>query len=401
MTILRQTIILNTLADNAADAFVDANGNLQITGAAYGAPKATSCSLSRQNAVSESLGIVTTTFTAVSGATYVLKVFGGNAIQGGYNSAVKTYTYTATSSDTATTIGDVFRAFINADVNILNIVATGTATLICTAKTGFAEIFVTTTTANTSIVVTNAGVPSVGQGTVLASDLNFASSTTYGTFTAGATYTRWTISWSTPNTIAAPSSNSIANNEYVLFINNAGTASGSTAYTICYSDINSIYGTLTALQSGYRAIPLGLTGTPSAGSLTAGVQTVTSATLSVDNVVAGDYLIGASTSSAATSTISGTTLSAGTVTGSLAVGQILTGTGVAAGTTIVAQLTGTAGATGTYTVNIAQTVASTTITASGVASQVNSVVSNTTFVSTAAVVLAGVVKLFKWRNLPR
>jgi hypothetical protein len=265
MTILRQTIILNTLADNAADAFVDASGNLQITGAAYGAPKATSCSLTRQNAVSETLGVVTTTFTAVSGATYVLKVFGGNAIQGGYNPSVKTYTYTATSTDTATTIGDVFRAFINADVNILNIVATGTTTLICTAKTGFAEIFCTTTTANTVIVQTTAGVPSIGQGTVLATDPSFLTSSTYGTFTAGATYTRWTISWSTPNTKAAPSSNSIANNEYVLFINNVPTSNGAAnlAAVNLAAIQNTSYGTLTLLQAGYRAIVT--TATPTIG----------------------------------------------------------------------------------------------------------------------------------------
>lgn len=269
MTILRQTIILNTLADNAADAFVDANGNLQITGAAYGAPKAGACVLSRQNAVSETLGVVTTTFTAVSGATYVLKVFGGNAIQGGYNASVKTYTYTATSTDTATTIGDVFRAFINADVNILNIVATGTTTLICTAKTGFAEIFCTTTTANTSIVQTTAGVPSVGQGTVLASDPSFLTSSTYGTFNAGATYTRFNISWATSNTIAAPSTSTIANNEYVVFINNGATVVSPNVNTPT-ANLNAIIGhiatvvspltiadnfaTLVALQNGYRAI---------------------------------------------------------------------------------------------------------------------------------------------------
>lgn len=319
MTILRQTIILNTLADNAADAFVDANGNLQITGAAYGAPKAGACVLSRQNAVLESLGIVTTTFTAVSGATYVLKVFGGNAIQGGYNASVKTYTYTATSTDTATTIGDVFRAFINADVNILNIVATGTTTLICTAKTGFAEIFCTTTTANTSIVQTNAGVPSVGQGTVLATDPSFLTSSTYGTFTAGATYTRWNIGWSTLNTIAAPSSNSTANNEYVVFINNAATSSGSNTAAMNlafiqgsdYTYVGSIggatisngticNGTLTALQAGLRAI------ITSPATTTAAV-TVTTGAIALAGGAATFTTLGASIGDVLYVSVSGTT----------------------------------------------------------------------------------------------
>ena len=52
-------------------------------------------------------------------------------------------------------------------------------------------------------------------------------------------------------------------------------------------------------------------------------------------------------------------------TGTLRIGQVLSGTGIAAGTVITAQLTGTAGGIGTYSVaGAAQLVASTTITAS-------------------------------------
>lgn len=49
--------------------------------------------------------------------------------------------------------------------------------------------------------------------------------------------------------------------------------------------------------------------------------------------------------------------------GTLVVGAVLTGTGVTTGTRIVAQLTGTAGGIGTYSVDVPQTAASTTITA--------------------------------------
>lgn len=49
--------------------------------------------------------------------------------------------------------------------------------------------------------------------------------------------------------------------------------------------------------------------------------------------------------------------------GALVVGATISGTGVTTGTTIVAQLTGTAGGIGMYQVSIEQTVASTTITA--------------------------------------
>lgn len=64
-----------------------------------------------------------------------------------------------------------------------------------------------------------------------------------------------------------------------------------------------------------------------------------------------------------TGAIAGTTLTVSAVgSGTLVVGQQITGTGVAAGTYIIALGTGTGG-TGTYTVSSSQTVSSTTITA--------------------------------------
>jgi hypothetical protein len=67
-----------------------------------------------------------------------------------------------------------------------------------------------------------------------------------------------------------------------------------------------------------------------------------------------------------TGSISGTTLTVSAVgTGALAPGQTLAGTGVDPATVIVSQLTGTTGSTGTYSLSVSQTVASTTITSSG------------------------------------
>ena len=69
------------------------------------------------------------------------------------------------------------------------------------------------------------------------------------------------------------------------------------------------------------------------------------------------------TNGVVTGSIATTTLTVTAVTsGSLAVGDVISGTGVTIGTTITAFLTGTGG-TGTYTVSVSQTVASTTITA--------------------------------------
>lgn len=67
--------------------------------------------------------------------------------------------------------------------------------------------------------------------------------------------------------------------------------------------------------------------------------------------------------SSGTSTITGTTFSAvGAVTGTFYPGMTLAGTGVAPGTMILSQLTGTTGGIGTYQVSVSQTVTSTTIT---------------------------------------
>jgi hypothetical protein len=66
-----------------------------------------------------------------------------------------------------------------------------------------------------------------------------------------------------------------------------------------------------------------------------------------------------------TGAISGTTLTVSAVTsGTLYVGQVIAGSGVTVGTTITALVSGTGG-TGTYTVSVSQTAASTTITATG------------------------------------
>ena len=55
-------------------------------------------------------------------------------------------------------------------------------------------------------------------------------------------------------------------------------------------------------------------------------------------------------------------LTASSVTGTIVVGSTLSGTGVPTGQSIVAQLTGTAGGAGTYSVSIPSSTASTTIT---------------------------------------
>ena len=92
--------------------------------------------------------------------------------------------------------------------------------------------------------------------------------------------------------------------------------------------------------------------------------------IKVDNYGQGDAAaytaygyVNSTFSATVTGSISGTTLTVTAVSSNyLAPGMIISGTGVTAGTTITAILTGTGGI-GTYTVSASQTVASTTITA--------------------------------------
>lgn len=96
------------------------------------------------------------------------------------------------------------------------------------------------------------------------------------------------------------------------------------------------------------------TGTGGIGTYTISPsQTVSSMTISAFNVIPSSQFTGA---------ISTTTLTVTAVAaGSIRIGTTISGTGVTPGTVITQQNTGTAGGTGTYTVNISQTVASTAI----------------------------------------
>ena len=100
---------------------------------------------------------------------------------------------------------------------------------------------------------------------------------------------------------------------------------------------------------------------------------------SVTGSIAANVVTASGASNSATGSIAGQVLTvsaigAGTVLG---VGQSVSGTGVDPGTTILSQLTGTLGSTGTYQVSISQTVASTALTMSGGGLTVSAVTTGT------------------------
>lgn len=90
------------------------------------------------------------------------------------------------------------------------------------------------------------------------------------------------------------------------------------------------------------------------------------AAISALTIAANTLNVSAVAVNAFTGSIAGTVLTVSAITtGGLYAGQVLTGTGIDPNTTVLAQLTGTAGSTGTYSVSISQTVPSTAITGSG------------------------------------
>lgn len=105
------------------------------------------------------------------------------------------------------------------------------------------------------------------------------------------------------------------------------------------------------------------------GAQTVGGSLTVTGALNVSGGVTGSITSGTAISTATTSftaSISGTTMTVTAVaSGTVDIGKIITGTGVTAGTSILAQLTGSPGSIGTYTVSVSQTVASTTITVVG------------------------------------
>lgn len=133
-----------------------------------------------------------------------------------------------------------------------------------------------------------------------------------------------------------------------FFVTNNGSTTSAIGNT-CYANYSNGLATFAAANSP-----------PAAATVSS--MTVTANTLNVSSVAVNAF-------TAAIAAPVGTALSVMNVsaitTGGLFPGMVITGTNVEPGTTVVAQLTGTAGSTGTYSVSIDQTVASEAMTGSG------------------------------------
>lgn len=141
------------------------------------------------------------------------------------------------------------------------------------------------------------------------------------------------------------------------------SATGSTIAPATFSvtgSVNDDVLTVTAVGSGTVYPGSTISGT----GIAAGTQVVSQLTGTAGGV--GTYLLSVGGQSAASTTVSGTygLLTIGTATGTFVVGDLLTGSGVAAGSYITANISGAGGTGGTMVVNNNTNVGSTTITAS-------------------------------------
>jgi len=112
-----------------------------------------------------------------------------------------------------------------------------------------------------------------------------------------------------------------------------------------------------ANNSTGAAASFAATGTPPTGGTGSASSIAPVSAVSVTGSIATSAVYPATAPSVLTVTVVGS--------GTVVPGLTLSGTGVATGTLVVAQLSGTTGGVGTYSVNIPQTVASTTITGAG------------------------------------
>ena len=283
--------------------------------------------ISVENTVNAGSFIVGNTYVIATVGTTDFTLIGASA-----NTVGVRFTATGVGSGTGTATTFTGRA-----VNVTGTVAVVNGGTGNTSLTQNAVVIGNGTSATTSVS------PSTN-GNVLKSTAG--ASVTAGSFVVGTEYSIASFGTTNFNLIGAPFSAVVTgsvNTDAVAVV--TGSISGTTL-------------TVSAVTSGALAVGNGISGT----GITAGT-TITA--LGTGSGGTGTYTVSASQTVASTTVTarSPTTLTVSAVTsGTLAVGELISGTGVTAGTTITEILTGTGGV-GTYTISTSQTVASTTVSA--------------------------------------
>ena len=223
----------------------------------------------------------------------------------------------AATSASATTISNQARAIINADTD-LSVIASGTATIVLTAKVS-QPFFVVggllanidsyssagATTIATNLSAANGTAGRAVRGSVAYLQNKYAYSANGNTLTQselalltpGFFYTEVVINYITTTPSGSGAfKGEISTLEAVVLVRANSDGSSSVFTTTNYADLLGSYGTVTGLAAGYRVTGAALTSAITAGALnsTTQVQTVTGALATVD-VVGGDYLVSVST----------------------------------------------------------------------------------------------------------
>ena len=152
--------------------------------------------------------------------------------------------------------------------------------------------------------------------------------------------------------------------QYPIVATAAYLRSGNVGSLLPLASLELLSGSLSIVMDGYTqsAASIDLSTATSYTAAAALIQTGLTAAEPTEASVTGSI---AAESASVTGSISADILTVTVVgSGSLVPGAIITGTGIASGTQITAQLSGTAGGIGTYAVSIEQNIASETITAS-------------------------------------
>ena len=322
--------VLNSVKDNAADFFVDADGFLNITGCPK--VKAKTAKVNTIAIVNPTPAVYTVTFGGVSNYTYNFRVTGYDASN---NLITLPFSYTtAATGVTPTTVATAIASLISKSaIGAKFASVVGGATLVLTGTAINPLISFENYNSDTSIVIS-----AVGSGTTLGVEAQGYGAdllVTYSGFINGSSivptnyYTQHEITLTPDVMFGGQAITEWGSTTYIVLVNASAVTGGVNNALGNISLINDAsYGTVALLKAGYRAtvtaVPIATTGaftsTPFSGGINLSGGTTTFSTLGGQS---GDYVLLASVANFAAIVFS-------KITG-------ITSTTAAIGTTIVTQ----------------------------------------------------------------
>ena len=282
----------------------------------------------------EVLGVVTITPTAASLTVYNFYINAFSLSTG--LPKVLNVSFTSASGADATTISNQARAIINADTD-LSVIASGTATIVLTAKVSQPFFVVggllanvdsyssaSATTIATNLSAANGTAGRAVRGSVAYLQNKYAYSANgnalnyneLALLTSGFFYTEVVISYITTTPSGSGAfKGEISTLEAVVLVKANSDGSSSVFTTTNYADLLGSYGTIPALAAGYRAVISAPATTTAAVTVTTGAIALSggAATFATLGAQSGDYIV-IGTDITAITGITGLTAGFGTLT---------------------------------------------------------------------------------------